>query len=110
MLLHQTAQRLTGADFEKNSVRSLDQFTDAISEANGLAQMFRPISGIGRLLCGYPCSGDVRNEWNLRCVAFHTSNQILERRENRLHHRGMESVRCVKRSTGDVLLCEPSLQ
>ena len=57
-----------GADFEEEiSGFGLQDF-QAIAEPDGLAEVARPVGGVGGFLVGQPCAGHIGDERNLRAM------------------------------------------
>ena len=110
MLLRQGAQGVTGSGFQEDSPLPLHQFAEAIGKTNGLAQMRRPIIGVGRFLRRNPFAGDVRDAGNLRRVQLHFSDLRREQVERGLHHLRMKRVRGVQPPAGRAPLFEFLLQ
>ena len=101
MLARKRSEHVTWTNLQQHRTWLLVEFGQAICKAYCATQMLSPIGGIGRLLGGDPVRSDIRKKRNLRRAQADIPEPIGERLQNRVHHGGMERVRCVKTTTGD---------
>src|ERR1700686_4791810 len=88
------AQGLARSDFQHRRIRVSQQCARPVCEAHGLAQVARPVTGIGRVVGAYPCSAHVGQVSNLWSIELHFSNVLGEFRDDRRHR---PRVKCMRR-------------
>ena len=86
VLSRQRTEGMAGADLDQNSIFIPRQFSQAVGEAHGLAQVRGPTIGVGSLLLGDPGSGEICDVGNSGPIQFHFSDFGGQPVEHRLHH------------------------
>jgi hypothetical protein len=92
MLPCKRRERVAGPHFEQKLVRGVQQLGEAIRKTDGVAEMARPIGGIGGLLRRDPGPAHVGEERKQRRLQRDAPQPILEGLEDRVHHGGVEGV------------------
>ena len=110
MLARERAERLPRSDFEQRGLGFAQQRRDAIAEAHGMTDVLRPVPRIRRLVVGDPRARHVGDERDLGRAQLGRLHGLLERREGRLHHVGVEGVRGVQGPARDVIGLQAFLQ
>ena len=103
-------QGLSRPHLQEHPLRVAAELAHAVGEAHRLAQVARPVGGIGRLGVGDPGAGDVRDVGDLRRLQHDPLEACDERLQDRLHHHRVKGVRGVERPRADAGAGELSAQ
>ncbi len=107
MLARHAGEAVARSHLQQQPAGLGEQLADAVAEADGMAQVARPVAGIGGLFGRDPGAGDVGQEGDARRRQRHALDLAQEWAEDRFHHprvEGMGGVQAPRRQAARLQL------